>query len=84
MFNEYRLGPYGGLLTCFTLGITTFAMAFGFVVPRSEYYGLPTFMLGCALSVSGTFLANSYNIAIGVKLFIGFLCPSIGLTLVSE
>jgi ATP-binding cassette subfamily A (ABC1) protein 3 len=78
IFDSYRILPYAALITCYTVGMGTFSMAFGFAIPRSEYYGLPAFLLSTGLSVAGLYLANAYNITAGAKLFISFLCPQIG------
>jgi hypothetical protein len=76
-----RIGPYGALLTCYVLASSTFGMAFGFVIPRSEYYALPVFLATCALTVCGAYLAIADNISISLKLFFCFLSPSVGLTM---
>jgi hypothetical protein len=76
-----RIGPYGALLTCYVLASSTFGMAFGFVIPRSEYYALPVFLTTCALTVCGAYLAIADNISISLKLFFCFLSPSVGLTM---
>ncbi len=56
-------------------------MLFGFVVDRSEYYGLPTFLLTVALTVCGAYLAIADNISASLKLFFCFLSPSVALTM---
>ncbi len=76
-----RVGPYASLLTCYILASSTFGMAFGFVIPRSEYYALPVFLTTCALTVCGAYLAIADNIGIGLKLFFCFLSPSVGMTM---
>ena len=75
-----RIIPYSALLTCFTVGTASFSFAFGFAIPRSEYYGLPCFLVTTGLSVAGTFVANSYTITSAAKLFLCFLSPQIGMT----
>lgn len=81
VLDDGRVGPYGGLLTCYVLASAAFGMAFGFVIPRSEYYGLPVFLTTCALTVCGAYLAIADNISIGLKLFFCFLSPSVGMTM---
>lgn len=81
VFTSERFTPYGTLLSCYLVASATFAMAFGFIIPRSEYYGLPVFIATCALTVCGAYLALANNISVGVKLFFCFLSPSVGLTM---
>lgn len=81
IISDDRVGPYGALLTCYVLASAAFGMAFGFVIPRSEYYGLPVFLTTCALTVCGAYLAIADNISVGLKLFFCFLSPSVGLTM---
>lgn len=81
IISDDRVGPYGALLTCYVLSSAAFGMAFGFVIPRSEYYGLPVFLTTCALTVCGAYLAIADNISVGLKLFFCFLSPSVGLTM---
>jgi ABC-type multidrug transport system fused ATPase/permease subunit len=76
-----RILPYASLLTCYILGSGTFGMLFGFVVDRSEYYGLPAFLITVALTVCGAYLGIAYEISSSLKLFFCFLSPSIGLTM---
>ena len=80
IINDPRVEAYASLMTCFTMGTSAFSFAFGFVVYRSEYYGLPAFLLTTGLSVAGTFVANSTNISSGIKLFLSILSPQIGMT----
>jgi hypothetical protein len=56
-------------------------MAFGYVIPRSEYYGLPALLTTCALTVCGAYLGIADDISTGLKLFFCFLSPSVGLTM---
>lgn len=79
--NGPRVLPYVSLMSAFMFAAASFGMAFGFVVPRSEYYGLPVFLLNTALSVGGAYLDIAYNVSAGAKLFICFLNPSIALTM---
>ena len=81
IINDERVGPYGALLSAYVVASAAFGMAFGFVIPRSEYYGLPVFLTTCALTVCGAYLAIANNISIGLKLFFCFLSPSVGLTM---
>ena len=67
VLTQYHLGPYLLLMTMFSLALFPMLMAFGFVVFRSEYYGLPTFLLTIALCVAGDYMANDYNLTIGTK-----------------
>jgi len=76
-----RIAPYAALMTCYILASSTFGMAFGFVIPRSEYYGLPVFRLVTLLSVCGAYLAADFDYSIGIKLFFSFLSPSVGMVL---
>jgi ABC-type multidrug transport system ATPase subunit len=78
IFDGYRILPYAALLTCYTVALSTFTMAFGYVIFRSEYYGLPAFILSTGLSVAGLYLACNYHISVAAKLFISFLCPQAG------
>jgi ABC-type multidrug transport system ATPase subunit len=78
IFDEYRILPYAALMTSYTVALATFSMAFGFIVFRSEYYGLPAFLLSTGLSVAGLYLACNYHISVETKLFISFLCPQAG------
>jgi ATP-binding cassette subfamily A (ABC1) protein 3 len=78
IFDQYRIAPYASLITCYTVGMGAFSMAFGFVIFRSEYYGLPAFLLSTGLSVAGLYFANAYDISMGAKLFVSFLCPQVG------
>ena len=84
ILTDERVLPYVDLLTCYSLGSAAVGMAFGFVVFRSEYYALPTFMLNTALTVCGAYLGIAYNISASAKLFFCFLSPSIGITMVSQ
>ena len=79
--NEDRVTPYLQLLTIYVVASASFGMAFGFVIPRSEFYGLPAFLLNTALTVCGAYLAVAYNISVGLKLFCCFLSPSVGLSM---
>jgi hypothetical protein len=81
IITDDRVAPYGALLTVYVLASSAFGMAFGFLIPRSEYYGLPVFLTTCALTVCGAYLAIANNITIGLKLFFCFLSPSVGLTM---
>lgn len=81
IFDMSRVLAYSRLMLCYILGSSTFGMAFGFVVPRSEYYGLPIFVLTIALTICGAYLGIDYDISSGLKLFFCFLSPSIGLTM---
>jgi hypothetical protein len=81
IITDDRVGPYGAVITCYVLASAAFGMAFGFVIPRSEYYGLPIFLTTCALTVCGAYLGIADNISIGLKLFFCYLSPSVGLTM---
>lgn len=81
VLTVYHLGPYILLLFFFSMALFASLMAFGFVVFRSEYFGLPAFLLTVALAVAGDYLANDYAITIGAKLFLGFLFPPLNLSL---
>ena len=81
ILDNVRILPYAGLMTCYILGSGTFGMLFGFVVDRSEYYGLPVFLTTVALTVCGAYLGIAYDINASLKLFFCFLSPSIGLTM---
>ena len=80
IFTDNRITPYAAMLTCYVTSICMFALAFGFVINRSEYYGLPMMLLNSGLGVGGAYVANDHNISIGLKLFLSFLSPQIGLT----
>lgn len=62
-----HVGPYAALMTCYNLALIPFLLSFGFVVFRSEYYGLPAFLLSVILCVCGDYLADNENISIGLK-----------------
>jgi ATP-binding cassette subfamily A (ABC1) protein 3 len=81
IFDGHRISPYASLLSIFIVAAAAFGMTFGFVIPRSEYYGLPVFLLTCALTVCGAYLGIADNIDASVKLFFCFLSPSLGLTM---
>jgi ATP-binding cassette subfamily A (ABC1) protein 3 len=81
IITDSRVGPYAALMSAFVVSSAAFSIAFGFVIPRSEYYGLPVFLTTCALTVCGAYLAIAYNISMGLKLFFCFVSPSIGLTM---
>lgn len=81
LFDERRVGPYAALMFVYLFSSSAFAMMFGFLVPRSEYYGLPVFLLTVAFTVCGAFLGIATNITADLKLFFCFLSPSVGLTM---
>jgi hypothetical protein len=62
-----HISPYAALMTCYSLALIPFLLSFGFIVFRSEYYGLPAFLLSVSLCVAGDYLADNENITIGVK-----------------
>jgi hypothetical protein len=76
-----RVNPYAALMTVYIVGSGAFAMMFGFLVPRAEYYGLPIFVVTVAFTVGGAYLGLADNISPSLKLFFCFLSPSIGLTM---
>jgi hypothetical protein len=78
VFSKYHSDPYGSLMVIYILALSAAAFAFGHVIPRSEFYGLPVFLLSIGISVAGTFVANDFNISIGGKLMLSFLLPPIG------
>jgi hypothetical protein len=67
VLSWYHLLPYVALMSFYAMNVMAFLMAFGFVVFKSEYYGLPAFILTVALCVGGDYVANDYNISIGLK-----------------
>lgn len=81
ILDDRRMGPYSAIMSLFLFGSTSFAMMFGHLVPRSEYYGLPIFICTVAFTVCGAYLGIAYNISTGLKLFFCFLSPSVGLTM---
>jgi hypothetical protein len=81
VLSPWHLAPYFAMMSCYGLALISFALAFGFVIPRPEFIGLPLFILQAALTVGGTYLANDYNMDPGLKLFIGTLFPPIGVTI---
>eukprot|EP01039_Chlorochromonas_danica_P019326 gene19326-23381_t len=81
LLDDRRVGPYAALMTIYVFGSSCFAMFFGFLVPRSEYYGLPIFVVTVAFTVCGAYMGIAYNINSAVKLFFCFLSPSVGLTM---
>ena len=84
VLSDTRILPYVDLLTCYSVSVATVAFLFGFVVFRSEYYGLPVFMLNSALAVCGAYLGIATSISVGGKLFLCFLSPSVALSMVLE
>lgn len=81
IFDARRVAPYAALMAVYIFGSGSFAMTFGFLVPRSEYYGLPIFILTVALTVCGAYMGIANNISSALKLFFCFLSPSVGLTM---
>lgn len=81
IFNPARVSAYAALMTCYSLGMSALAMAFGFVVFQSEYYALPIFVLNSALAIGGDFLGIAYDMSIGAKMFVIFLAPPLGLSM---
>lgn len=81
LLDDSRVGPYAALMTIYVFGSCCFAMFFGFLVPRSEYYGLPIFVSTVALTVCGAYMGAAENITTSVKLLLCFLSPSMGLTI---
>ena len=71
---------YYALLSCFIAALIAFSLAFGHVIPRCEYYGLPVFLLNTAMAVAGTYEANNQQISVPLKNFISILVPPIGLS----
>lgn len=80
VLTDKRVLPYTAALTAYSVSAAAFGMLFGFVVFRSEYYGLPVFMVNSALTVCGAYMGIAYNISAGVKLFFCFLSPSVAIT----
>jgi ABC-type Na+ transport system ATPase subunit NatA len=56
-------------------------MALGFVIFKSEYYGLPTFLANITLAVGGLFVAASKDLNISSKLALAFFLPPTGMTI---
>lgn len=77
--DQYRIMPYAAVLTCYSMSIAPFAFVFGFIVDRSEYYGLPIFLVNTSLAVCGAYVGKAYTMAQSLKQFIAFLCPTIGM-----
>ena len=69
---------YFNLLIAYAPALTAFALAFGHVVPRQEFFALPCLLILLVLAVSGNYFANEEEISISAKLFVSFLCPPIG------
>ena len=67
-------------MACYGPALISFSLAFGFVIPRPEFIGLPLFILQVALAVGGCYVANDYNMDPGLKLFLGTLFPPMGVT----
>lgn len=80
VLSEHHFSPYLALLSCYGLGLIAFSLAFGFVIPRPEFIGLPLYILQAGLAVGGCYLANDYSIPIGLKLFVGTIFPPINFT----
>jgi ABC-type multidrug transport system fused ATPase/permease subunit len=81
IFDHARILPYASLMTCYIIGSGTFGMLFGFFVDKSDYYGLPIFLLTVALTVCGAYLGIAENISASLKLFFCFLSPSVALAM---
>eukprot|EP01039_Chlorochromonas_danica_P002043 gene2043-2228_t len=81
VFDSSRVSPYAALMTCYVLAVAGFGMAFGFVIPKSEYYGLPVLMTTSALTVCGAYLGIAGNVNVSARLFLCYLCPPMGLTM---
>jgi hypothetical protein len=76
IFTTSHVGPYVALMTCFSLSLIAYLLAFGFVVFRSEYFSLPSFLLSVGLCVGGDYLANHEDISIGTKREFNPLIPA--------
>jgi hypothetical protein len=76
VLSDKHFAPYFALLASYGLGLIAFSLAFGFVIPRPEFIGLPLYILQAGLAVGGCYLANDYDIPIGLKLFIGTIFPT--------
>lgn len=75
-----HFAPYFSLLACYGLGLIAFSLAFGFVIPRPEFIGLPLYIMQAGFAVGGCYLANDYTIPMGLKLFIGTIFPPMNFT----
>lgn len=67
ILTTYHVAPYAGLMTTYGLALIAFLLAFGFVVFRVEYYGLPAFLVTVAFAVCGDYVADAYDLTIGFK-----------------
>lgn len=79
VLDARRVTPYGAICSVFIIGITCSSMFKGFLIPRSEYYGLPTFILIVILTIAGSFMMASTEVDVSTKLFCCFLHPSLGI-----
>ena len=80
VLTRYHLFPYFILLMTYSVAFMGFLMLFGFAVFRTEYYGLPAFLVSVGLTVGGDYIAHDRDLTIGSKLFLGFLIPQFGVS----
>lgn len=67
VLSSYHIGPYIVLMVMYAMALMSFLMAFGFVVFKSEYYGLPAFLVMVSLCVAGDYVANDFDLPSGLK-----------------
>jgi hypothetical protein len=58
---------YFNLLVSYAPALTAFALAFGHVVPRQEFYALPCLLILLVLAVSGNYFADNVDVSISAK-----------------
>lgn len=79
IIGDFHVKPYYSLGIAYIAQLAAASIAFGYVIPTSEYYGLPVFIISIILSVVGTFAAVNFEIDIAVKLLMSFLAPPLAL-----
>jgi hypothetical protein len=80
VLTRFHIFPYFILLMAYALAFMGFLMLFGFAVFRTEYYGLPAFLVSVGLTVGGVYIAHDKNLTIGSKVFLGLLIPQFGVS----
>ena len=80
VLTRFHILPYFILLMAYSVAFMGFLMLFGFVVFRTEYYGLPAFLVSVGLTVGGVYIAHDRDLPIGFKSFLGFLVPQFGVS----
>ena len=80
VLTRFHILPYFILLLTYALAFMGFLMLFGFIVFRTEYFGLPAFLLSVGLTVGGVYIAHDKFLSVGAKVLLGFLVPQFGVS----